>query len=732
MLPSRQCIRYIAARSASFGSRILQFSFALLLLGQPLAAALPSAERAALIDLYSATNGPNWTKKTNWLVTADECAWYGITCDAAHTTVQQIVLENNNLKGLVPASLGGLANLQLLAMSQNLLSGSIPSQLGALTNLRSLYLCVNALTGSIPSQLGNVTGLQDLVLCRNRLSGNIPPQLGNLTNLRDLSLFDNQLNGGIPPQLGNLANLQELWLNMNQLSGAIPAQLGSLSALQRLSLNGNQLSGSIPKALTNLTRLTSDGSDFRWNALYSTDSVLTAFLDQKQYRGDWRGTQTIAPANPNTTSATAGSITINWAPIAYAADPGFYQVHYSTTAGGPYRLFPAKTSSKSIPSLVLTALASDTKYYFVVRATTLGHSANTNAVTSAFSAEISERTSAGGPCPYSGWSDLKFPTSDIGKSLEPLGVIPETHPTLHTPMIAAELDDRVEVFKSELAIRQSVLVRLSGLRPRDYQDHLFQLKLHHDQMYALRGDTDISRLCASEIAKVNNEIAHHGLGPSVTKLPDGTTREDPSSLGVNRRSNHESGDALDVSFTPTPSNWKTIAKNAGLSAPCTEKHIHLQLVANTQCAAATTLTATASLPAEDGILSGFAVPLVPIRILLRDAAGRRVGYDATNNIEINEIGDAASYSGIDSDPQVVTIQDAPDGEYQVTAFAISSGAYTLVLSADDAEHEANIASTSITGTAIAGDQLPSLDIKVQSTAPEVPPDAPTRRRSVRH
>ncbi len=36
-------------------------------------AAIPASERAALVALYNATNGPNWTNKTNWLGSA--VAW---------------------------------------------------------------------------------------------------------------------------------------------------------------------------------------------------------------------------------------------------------------------------------------------------------------------------------------------------------------------------------------------------------------------------------------------------------------------------------------------------------------------------------------------------------------------------------------------------------------------------------------------------------------------------------
>jgi Leucine-rich repeat (LRR) protein len=338
-------------RSSREGTRACFLAVALFLLGAPLVqAAISTAEHNALVDLYNSTNGASWTNKTNWMVAADECTWLGVECDAGNTTVQAIYIQSNNLSGTLPVSLGSLASLQSLRLAQNHLSGSIPGQLGSLTSLQTLNLDFN------------------------QLSGSIPPQLGNLTSLQFLNLISNQLSGSIPAQLGNLISLQDIYLRSNQLSG------------------------SIPSALTNLTSLTSGNVDIRWNALYSTDPALTSFLNAKQGGGDWQSTQTIAPANLSTSGATASAITVNWTPIVYAADNGFYQVGYSTTAGGPYTPFATTTSSKSSSSLTVTGLATNTRYYFVVSTTTQPHgNSSSNTVTSGFSAEVSGLTAVVSP-----------------------------------------------------------------------------------------------------------------------------------------------------------------------------------------------------------------------------------------------------------------------------------------------------------------------------------------------
>src|SRR5437016_11553366 len=105
-------------RSSRQGMRACFLAVALFLLGTPLVqAALSTAEHNALVDLYNSTNGASWTNKTNWMVAADECTWSGVSCNAGHTTVQNINLSGNKLIGTLPATLGNLTSLQLLSLN---------------------------------------------------------------------------------------------------------------------------------------------------------------------------------------------------------------------------------------------------------------------------------------------------------------------------------------------------------------------------------------------------------------------------------------------------------------------------------------------------------------------------------------------------------------------------------------------------------------------------------------
>ncbi|HYX22618.1 MAG TPA: pre-peptidase C-terminal domain-containing protein, partial [Thermoanaerobaculia bacterium] len=228
----------------------------LLAFALPCRAAVPAAQRTALVALYDATGGPGWTSRDGWLgKPGTECSWAGVTCDAAATTVIQLSLGNDGLAGSLPAALGNLAGLQSLEAEGNSLTGALPRELGRLANLRTLRLGLNQLSGALPSELSNLALLETLSLPFNHLSGPLSAALGNLVRLQILDLSANQLTGAVPPQLGNLGSLNYLDLSGNGLSGAIPPDLGRLASLQTLYLGGNQLSGAIPRELGSLASL---------------------------------------------------------------------------------------------------------------------------------------------------------------------------------------------------------------------------------------------------------------------------------------------------------------------------------------------------------------------------------------------------------------------------------------------------------------------------------------------
>ena len=220
----------------------------------PAAAQTHASDRAALVALYNATNGDNWTDNTNWMSNTPLDYWNGVETNSDGRVIG-LWLDSNQLTGAIPPELANLSNLEGLSLSYNELTGTIPPELGSLTSLEQLSLDGNQLTGAIPPELANLSNLEWLGLSNNQLTGAIPPELANLSSLRRLYLYYNQLTGAIPPELASLSNLESLVLDSNQLTGAIPPELASLSNLESLGLDSNQLTGTIPSELGNLSNL---------------------------------------------------------------------------------------------------------------------------------------------------------------------------------------------------------------------------------------------------------------------------------------------------------------------------------------------------------------------------------------------------------------------------------------------------------------------------------------------
>ena len=169
------------------------------------------SDRAALVAIHNATDGPNWDHRIGWLTSDPLYEWANVVTDS-DGRVTWLALNDNNLTGELPPELGNLSKLQLLRLHDNNLTGEIPSQLRNLTELVDLAL------GENPGHPGN-----------NEFAGSIPSRLGGLSSLVQLNLGENMLSGPIPPELGNLASLQQLYLYDNGLTGEIPSKLGDLS-----------------------------------------------------------------------------------------------------------------------------------------------------------------------------------------------------------------------------------------------------------------------------------------------------------------------------------------------------------------------------------------------------------------------------------------------------------------------------------------------------------------------
>ncbi|QWX84828.1 T9SS type B sorting domain-containing protein [Cellulophaga sp. HaHaR_3_176] len=243
------------------------------------------SNRAALVALYNATDGPNWVNNTNWNTTAPLSTWYGVTINSNGCVVgidlndTNISTGSNNLSGTLPIEMADLTELTYLDLYDGNLNGSFPDFLLTLDKLVYLNLSNHNFTGPLPLNIGDLTELQSLLLFGNDFTGDIPFSVTTLNNLVYIDLSNNELTGDVPfeitqmlslellnlesnnftgfiyPEYSDLSNLKILRLRNNLLSGTIPNTLGNLSNLEYLSLGFQNITGTIPNELGNLSNL---------------------------------------------------------------------------------------------------------------------------------------------------------------------------------------------------------------------------------------------------------------------------------------------------------------------------------------------------------------------------------------------------------------------------------------------------------------------------------------------
>ena len=120
-----------------------------------------AADREALVALYSATDGPNWTRSDNWLSDAPLDEWYGIATND-EGQVRWLTLWENGLKGPIVPDLGNLTALEFLGLGDNALAGELPGELSSATALTGIWVDNNLLTGAIPSSFLDLSELRVL------------------------------------------------------------------------------------------------------------------------------------------------------------------------------------------------------------------------------------------------------------------------------------------------------------------------------------------------------------------------------------------------------------------------------------------------------------------------------------------------------------------------------------------------------------------------------------------
>lgn len=272
---------------------------------QPFVTDSRTTDSIALVALYESTEGENWVRK--WDLEKSMESWEGVVLSPSgnEDRVTQLLLWENNMKGLLPEEVKYLSGLTLLHMADNHLNGVIPPGVAELKKLELLALQGNDLEGALPPGIGALPVLADFYIDGNKLSGEIPADILNnvhwntwksgnfcrqqsgygFTNCEDaddveamekeilLALYRStngdswlrkwdlgkpvtEWEGVVTEVIDGKNRVRELNLWDNHLTGTLPGEIGGLAECVQFHIGGNAVGGTIPAGLANLTKLT--------------------------------------------------------------------------------------------------------------------------------------------------------------------------------------------------------------------------------------------------------------------------------------------------------------------------------------------------------------------------------------------------------------------------------------------------------------------------------------------
>ena len=222
-------------------SRPCGWLLVLLLVGRA-AAHCRGLDRSALIRLYDALGGPEWTNNRNWNTSTgtsaqnkanDPCdhtkRWFGVGfIDPCERYLDDIIGEGPQTDYLTRVRGAGqgcfAGRITSLNLRRNNLYGNLTvPELGDLQNLTYLDLSWNSLEGAIPTEIGRLNNVQIIKMSHNNISGELPTELGTINSQGPLASTGCGLDDPCP--LYSQMKLTDLSLDHNQITGPIPSQL---------------------------------------------------------------------------------------------------------------------------------------------------------------------------------------------------------------------------------------------------------------------------------------------------------------------------------------------------------------------------------------------------------------------------------------------------------------------------------------------------------------------------
>lgn len=256
----------------------------------------------ALQDIYQQMNGSIWDENTGWQDMTPESMnqAYGIEVNA-NRRVTRVDLENNNLHGGLPDSIGNLNNIQYFSIKRNPVYSRVPQSIENWADVEYIMLSgregvpgrnphpgktygwgIAKYYGTLPDVFDKMPKLKvidffwnkdmeeqpypstlyqhdtitHILLSGNQFTGELEDNF-NLPELDVMHLGDNKLEGELPSTLSKSTKMRKLhihysdWSARNSattfFSGTIPPEYAKLTNMEFLYLGHQELEGKIPE-----------------------------------------------------------------------------------------------------------------------------------------------------------------------------------------------------------------------------------------------------------------------------------------------------------------------------------------------------------------------------------------------------------------------------------------------------------------------------------------------------
>lgn len=206
-------------------------------------------ERLALIKIYNALNGVQWTNCENWCSDKPLSEWEGVMANGDAEVYRLWLSHDAYVKGEIPDCIGDLIYLENISFEYSNVSGKIPETIGNLIRLKRITVSNCRLEGNIPKSIANCKQLEYVDMSKNFFTGEIPESFFQCEKLSDLMLHDNKFSKFLISKDPISNKLHTLYISDNEISSSIPDKLFLCKSLRFINAENNKIIGNIPNTI---------------------------------------------------------------------------------------------------------------------------------------------------------------------------------------------------------------------------------------------------------------------------------------------------------------------------------------------------------------------------------------------------------------------------------------------------------------------------------------------------